>query len=126
MAGNLQRNNQIGYIGTWGPLFRISFDLVIHSKPTPDVAEYYSILAFKGNGGTSDCCNVGDRVPVIMYTPPQRNYNERLHLTTAIGSNGNDWKNYEVTLEINQNYSFVIEQKPVNGKVDNIFSMFNN
>ena len=32
MPGNVKRNKEIGAVnGTWGPFFRVSFDLIIHS-----------------------------------------------------------------------------------------------
>ena len=112
LHGNIQKNKEIGEIENWGPLFRISFDLVFHSKPT--VYKYYSILAFKGYSGRSDCCNVGDRAPTIFYHPTE---SDLLTIATAIGDNGNHFNEFEVSLEINKKYNFVIEQKFVNGKV---------
>ena len=65
IGSNIRKNNQIGTIASWGPLFHISFDLMIHSFDH-EKSEYFSVLAFKGNGGTSNCCEKGDRIPVIM------------------------------------------------------------
>ena len=48
-AGNIQENFQLATIDEWGPLFKISFDLIIYSI-NPD-SEFSSVLAFKGNGG---------------------------------------------------------------------------
>ena len=48
----IQKNKEIGTIDSWGPFFRVSFDLIIHSY----VNGYSSVLSFKGNGGTYDCC----------------------------------------------------------------------
>ena len=75
----------VGTIETWGPLFRISFDLTFNSKPTTE--HDYNILAFKGNGATNDCCNIGDRVPYFVFYPDETP--ERLHFASAVGANGN-------------------------------------
>ena len=107
----------VGSIETWGPQFRISFELQIHSKPPRSTDDdVYNILAFKGNGGTNNCCNIGDRVPLIEYYPhdPQ---GERLHFASAVGSNGNYYYDYYDTIELNKTYTFVIEQITVNNEV---------
>ena len=55
-GSNVQKNKKIGTIDSWGPLFRISLDLIIHSH----VEGTSSVLGFKGNGGTRSCCEHGD------------------------------------------------------------------
>ena len=105
----------IGNIQSWGPLFRISFDLAIHSNPP--VKDHYSILSFKGNGGTNKCCNVGDRIPHFTYKP-RAGQDNLLHFGSAIGSNGNSYTNINFNAEIDRLYSLVIEQKSVNNKVN--------
>ena len=45
----IQRNKAIGTIDSWGPFFRVSFDLIIHSFRQ---YEWTSLLAFRGNGAT--------------------------------------------------------------------------
>ena len=61
IGSNVRKNDELGTIDTWSPFFRVSLDLIIHSNDGgPD-----SVLAFKGNGGTSHCCSYGDRIPAI-------------------------------------------------------------
>ena len=106
-------------IGPWGPLFWISFDLIFKSKPTSE--KDYNIVAFKGNGARSDCCNIGDRVPYLSYHPSETT--ERLTFASAVGANGNWAYDHNLTVEINKKYNFVIEQKNVNNKVCNFMSI---
>ena len=119
LTGDVQKNNLVRTIKTWGPLFWISFDLIFNSKPTSE--NDYNILAFKGNGATNDCCNIGDRVPYIVYYPSEKP--ERLHFASAVGANGNWASDHSLTVEINKKYNFVIEQKSVNNKVCNFMSI---
>ena len=75
-------------------------------------------MAFKANGGTNDCCNIGDRIPALGYYANETP--ERLHFASAIGTNGNYWtreNDYQTTIQINKKYKFVFEQKYVNQKV---------
>ena len=48
MPGDVERNKEIGVInGTWGPFFRISFDLIIHSYVKGKGKQgWSSVLAF--------------------------------------------------------------------------------
>ena len=59
----ITKGKEIGTIDSWGPYFRISLDLIIHSHAYDG---YSSVLAFRGNGGTYDCCEIGDRIPAIF------------------------------------------------------------
>ena len=45
----IQENKQIGTIESWGPLFRVSLDLIIHSQD----GGRSSILSFQSNGATT-------------------------------------------------------------------------
>ena len=113
LSGDVIRNNVIGTINSWGPLFRISFDLLFFSLPKG--FSQYGILSFKGNGGTTKCCNIGDRVPHITYNTRDGKDN-LLHFSSAIGSNGNSYTNINFNAEIDRMYSLVVEQKSVNNK----------
>ena len=71
IGSNVRRNNEIGTIDSWGPLFRISLDLIIHSydqidRRDNDTLLWSNVLTFKGNGGTSDYAKFGDRIPGIF------------------------------------------------------------
>ena len=106
-------------IGPWGPLYWISFDLIFKSKPTSE--QDYNIVAFKGNGARSDCCNIGDRVPYVSYHPSETT--EKLTFASAVGANGNWDSDHNLTVEINKKYNFIIEQKSVNNEVCNFMSI---
>ena len=118
LSGNLMKpKEEVGSIDFWGPQFRVSFDLVFQSKPTvaPGDTYYYTIVTFREKGGTSDCCNVGDRVPMLQH---HLSPTEKLHFISAIGTNGDYNHIYPVVMELNRKYSFVFEQKSINNKVD--------
>ena len=108
-----------GTIENWGPLFKISFDLIFNSKPTSE--QDYNIVAFKGNGARSDCCNIGDRVPYLSYHPSETT--ERLTFASAVGASGNWASEDYLTVEINKKYNFVIEQKTFDNEVCNFMSI---
>ena len=106
---------EVGSIETWGPLFRISFDLIIYSKPPLSGSEtVYKIIQFKADAATSDCCNLGARVPLLQHYVDAP---ERLHFATAIGGDGNYWRDYNINTELNEKYNFVMEQQYVNNEV---------
>ena len=68
----VKKNREIGRIPSWGPLFRVSFDMKINSsQKTKWTSNFKTILDFKGNGGTRDCCEHGDRIPSVLY---EKNY----------------------------------------------------
>ena len=115
----IQRDREIGIIDSWGPLFRISLDLIIHSRVSNG---FSSVLAFKGNGGRSDCCEIGDRIPAIfLYNPTMT-----LNFANSVRQNGNYWFDFKINL--NTWYNIIIEQKFVHRKVkrkcDSIFLPF--
>ena len=88
----IQRNKEIGTIDTWGPFFRISFDLIIYSNHiTSD--EWSSVLTFSGSA------------PVILF-----------HRTLGLVNIVNK-KRLNFNIELNRWYSIIIEQQSVNGKV---------
>ena len=59
---------------------------------------------------------MGDRVPLMQYYPQ----GERLHFASAVGTNGNWYHDYYVTIELNKAYTIVIEQKYVMNEVYSI------
>ena len=107
----------VGTIENWGPLFKISFDLIFKSKPTSE--QDYNILAFigQGNGARND---IGERVPYLSYHPSETT--ERLTFASAVGANGNWAYDHNLTVEINKKYNFVVKQKIENNKVCNFMS----
>ena len=64
----ITRGNLIDTIESWGPFFKITFGLKIHSLPTSEqgVSEdgYTSVLAFKGKSDRN-IMNYGFRVPAL-------------------------------------------------------------
>ena len=63
LSGAVKRNSEIGTIPSWGPQFRVSFDLKINSLAPGDWA---SIIAFKKDGGARNNGEIGDRIPAIF------------------------------------------------------------
>ena len=108
MQGNITRNNEIGAInGPWGPFFRVSFDLIIHSLGGDD---WTSLLAFRGNGAICDKCKVGDRIPFLLLN----NKFGYIQFSNNV-VNLNDYFFFDI--EVNHWYNIIIEQKSVNRKV---------
>ena len=114
---NAQKNNQIGTIDSWGPFFRVSFDLLIHSYDNDNDGEHFSVLAFKGNGGTSDCCENGDRIPFI--TVVSSNQELQLSFANSVNQNGNYYFFFNINLETW--YNIIIEQEYVNRMVSKTY-----
>jgi len=105
--GKIQKNHQLATIEEWGPLFKVSFDLMIHSKVE---SEWSSVLAFRGNGAVDNYSQYGDRAPAIFY-------NKAGYL--GFGSAVNGDPNYAVyfEIELNKLYHIEIAQEEENGKV---------
>ena len=118
IGSNTRKNNQIGTIDSWGPLFHISFDLIIHSFDYENRQKskhgYFSVLAFKGKQRhglePEDCCKNGDRIPVIMVV----SVNKELVICFAhsVNKNGNYYfQDFHINLETW--YNIEIEQEYV-------------
>ena len=107
MFGVVGEKKLLGTIDSWGPLYRVSLDLIIHSHSN---TTYSSVLSFKGNGASTDNDNYGDRIPIIQV----RN-NGYLYLISSVKGDNS----YIVKIEIilNNWYNIVIEQKLINRKV---------
>ena len=106
-SGKLKKNNLLATIDSWGPYFKLSLDLKIHSKVYPG---WSSILSFKGNGGLEDWKKYGDRAPAILY-----NKNGQLHFTNAVSGNLNYV--FDKKVDLGKWYHIEIEQNWKNGKV---------
>ena len=100
----VQNNKEIGTIDSWGPFFRVSFDLIIHSLHASHGVT--SLLAFRGNGAVCDTCEFGEFVPDIYlndsFSKIQVDY---LH----------DYVQFEI--ELNHWYNIIIEQKSPRAQV---------
>ena len=98
----VKENKLIGSIPSWGPIFKISFDLKVLSFVTcsPDgVANYLTFTATD-----NDCCKIGDRIPAFFT-----NSGGFLQLATQINENGNLVKS-SPQLEENIWYKVEVEQ----------------
>ena len=110
-AGEIEKNKEIGTIDIWGPLFRISFDLIIHSYVRGKGRKgWTSVFSFKGNGGKKHCCKHGDRIPEIALDK-----NGGLRISNSVS--GNAKYSFISKVERNKWYSIIVEQKSKNGKV---------
>ena len=91
-------------IGHWGPIFKLSFELIVFSK-VPYL--WTSVLAFRGNGGEKDVAKYGDRIPAIFY-----NKNGYLQFSMAVSGN----KNYKIKKEIDLGKWYLIEIEQILNK----------
>ena len=109
-SGYFKQNFQLATLPKWGPLFRISFDLMIYSKISSKTG-WSSVLAFRGNGAVGNFVEYGDRAPAIFYD----NKNGILHIGNAVSG----IKNYifNVGLEISKWYHIELVQEEIGGKV---------
>ena len=110
----IERGRLIDTVESWGPFFRITFDLFISSFGP---SEWSSILSFKGNGGTSDCCNNGDRVPIVQLSK-----NGQLYFINSVNGNGNAY--FHTAVETNKWYKIEIEQTMIDEKVEDKYNKY--
>ena len=105
--GDVKRNNEIGRInGTWGPFFRISFDLIIHSYVKGKGKQgWSSVLAF--NKKPSVDLNKNGELRIFFQ---QRKYS------------------FITNVDLNKWYNITIRQKAENKKVrkNKNFTKFHN
>ena len=108
------KNLDIGTIDNWGPFFRVSFDLIIHSHGKNDC---HSVLALKA---TTDCFQDGDKIPAILVCK-----NIRTYLEFVYSVNNNQKFMFKTNFKFKTWYKIVIEKKAVKGKVRSIlYSLF--
>ena len=101
IGSNVRKNNKIGTIESWGPLFRVSLDLIIHSRHQDENYEWSSVLAF-------------------LHAAPSI-YIDTTSLVTTV-----DKKMFHSDIELNHWYNIVIEQKLFNGKVIELYTDYIN
>ena len=103
----MKKNTQVGTIKSWGPTFRFSVDLIIHSYGSGH--HYRNIISFKGNNG-HNCCNNGDSVPAIWS-----HRTKGLHTVGSVNGklHGFDYKG----VKLGKKFNLVIEQVWINGEV---------
>ena len=107
----IEENKEIGTIDIWGPMFRVSFDLIIHSYVRGKGRKgWTSVFSFKGNGGKRHCCKHGDRVPEIALDK-----NGGLRISNSVS--GNAKYSFISKVRLKKWHSIIIEQAPTYGKV---------
>ena len=101
IGAKIQRNKQIGTIDSWGPFFRVSFDLIIHSLDQDSRwSSVFSILHGKNKL----------EVPSIFLRS-----DGVLQFENNVG-NEKHWFNF-YNIVLNHWYNIVIEQKSIIRKV---------
>ena len=103
----VKKNTKIGTIGSWGPQFRVSFELKISSVSG---SIWRSILVFKSDGGTSDREKLGDRIPGIFLFPKEK------FLLFSSPNKNEDGLEFK-PIKFNKWYIINIEQKMENNEV---------
>ena len=103
----IERNNLLDTIPTWGPLFSISFDLIINSYGSS--SSWLTILSFRANNSSSNYGNFGDRIPAMHLN------GGKLYFENAVGENPNYHFNERILPR--KWYNIQVNQKLVLGKV---------
>ena len=67
LSGVVKKNTEIATIPSWGPQFRVSFDLKINSLASGNRGGWSSVIAFKKDGGARNAGQIGDRIPAIFF-----------------------------------------------------------
>ena len=135
----VERNKKIGVIDNWGPLFRVSLDLIIY----PTLAPVASVLSF-GKRRTTRNTNDADDIHHIPYIYVDGNKtesggkddirygsNEFISYVLSRGAylvvsridkeydySLDRWQDYYHRVEFNKFYNIIIEQKFILGKVE--------
>ena len=98
-----KRDKEIGTIDSWGPFFRVSFDLIIHSIHPIDKL---SVLSFSHGSGTENVFEIL-RIFLLNSNMIVKNFFDKYH------------KEGELHFDIVKKhwYNIIIEQKSIRGKV---------
>ena len=108
LSGDVKKNTEIGALPSWGPEFRISFDLMVNSLSG---GTWLSVLSFKRDGGKRNIGKIGDRIPGIYL-----NKKGFLHFASGVNRNRNYKFNFD-SIKLKKWYSILIEQSKDKGKV---------
>ena len=99
----IEQDKEIGKIDSWGPFFRVSFDLIIHSI---DQNSLLSVLSFSHGSGTEKYFDI---ICIFIYESSMivNNFFDEYH------------KEGELSFDIVEKhwYNIVIEQNSIRGKV---------
>ena len=98
----VENNNLIGIIPSWGPTFKISFELKVLSFATCSPMDMTNYLTFTATD--NNCCDIGDRIPAFFT-----NSGGFLQLAMQINDNGNVIKS-SPKLEEDVWYKLEVEQ----------------
>ena len=106
----ISQGNLVTTLPTWGPSYRITFELYINSFDGANLkngrlAELLRLTSTDGN-----CCAIGDRIPAIFTDK-----GGFIQVGTQIGNMGNKWKN--VNLNEKTWYRLDLMQYTWNNKV---------
>ena len=109
-SSQISQGNLITTLPTWGPSYRITFELYINSFDGANLkngrlAELLRLTTTDGN-----CCAIGDRIPAIFTDK-----GGFIQVGTQIGNMGNKWKN--VNLNEKTWYRLDLMQYAWNNKV---------
>ena len=108
-SGKIQKNLQLATIEEWGPLWKISLDLIIYSLNSP--SGFSSVLRY--TAGDTDSSQYGDRVPAIFFF--SSNTERYLQFTNAVNGDPNFFFDHDI--ELNRLYNIQIDQEEKDGKV---------
>ena len=106
----VENNKLLVSVPTWGPTFKIYFDLKVLSFANCNPNKMANYLTFTATD--NNCCEVGDRIPVFFT-----NSGGFLQLATQIDANGNHVAR-SPNLEENVWYSVEVEQFFENQEVE--------
>ena len=90
------QNQLFALIDEWGPLFRVSFNLIVHSQLTEaqdTEYPYSSVVTFKES--ETEGSEYGYRVPAVFYN----NLEGSLHFACSINGLANFYFNYAIELK---------------------------
>ena len=96
----IQENKEIGTIDSWGPFFRVSFDLIIHSLDQN--IQWSNVLSFLYG------IEIGKIAPVPAIF---------LDSSGALFFHNSVVNRFHFNIKQNHWYNIIIEQKSLNGKV---------
>ena len=99
----IQKYKEIGTIDSWGPFFRVSFDLIIHSLRQ---GGWTNLMDFQAYGTICEYCPYGYHTVPVLYLNNMLGFID----INFVGS-------FKFKIELNQWYNIIIEKKAVNGKV---------
>lgn len=112
---SITQNLELHKFPECGPIYEISFELLIEVTEKTETEVYRSILTFTKNFG--QCCNIGDRVPGVYL----RTDKEEFHIATQIGNNGNRGFFSAKKYTLNKWYLITIKQYQIDQKMVSYF-----